>query len=162
MLCCRAEGLHRQRLSLTDRLAGAVRSAVSSSDGASAGASSKSCSMMVPRLCRPLWPVELAPLGDPADVPQAVLAALGIPRARPAGAGWRSEPADRLLAALADRRLLPGVPVQRAPAGGVSPPSRAHTTSDRSGLAQEPHEHVPTRGEAGPGDPGPAAVAVCE
>src|SRR5262249_51947422 len=55
-----------------------------------------------------VWLVELAPLGDPADVPQAVLAALGIPERgllERAGAP-AADPVERLLATLAGRRLL--------------------------------------------------------
>ncbi|RAY13761.1 AfsR/SARP family transcriptional regulator [Actinomadura craniellae] len=49
--------------------------------------------------------VDLAPLGDGAEVPQAMLSALGLreSRLRPEGSG---QAADRLVAALADRRLL--------------------------------------------------------
>src|SRR5262245_48645984 len=55
-----------------------------------------------------VWLVELAPLSDPAEVPQAVLATLGI-RERgllERAGGPVAEPVERLLAALADRRLL--------------------------------------------------------
>ena len=55
-----------------------------------------------------VWMVELAPLSDQADVPQSVLAALGL-RERgllERGRGPVTEPLDRLLGALAGRRLL--------------------------------------------------------
>src|SRR5262249_31576758 len=55
-----------------------------------------------------VWMVELAPLSDQADVPQSVLAALGL-RERgllERGGGPVTEPLDQLLGALAGRRLL--------------------------------------------------------
>ena len=60
-----------------------------------------------------VWFVELAPVGDGADLPQAVLAALGL-RGQPAATGARSAlgieqaetPEDRLAAALASRSLV--------------------------------------------------------
>ncbi|HKA10504.1 MAG TPA: BTAD domain-containing putative transcriptional regulator [Candidatus Dormibacteraeota bacterium] len=55
-----------------------------------------------------VWMVELAPLSDQADLPQSVLAALGL-RERSLlerGRGPVTEPLDGLLGALAGRRLL--------------------------------------------------------
>jgi predicted ATPase len=59
------------------------------------------------RLPGEVWRVELAPLTDPAELPQAVLTALRLRgrmlSARP-GAG---EPMQRLQEALASRKMLP-------------------------------------------------------
>jgi predicted ATPase/DNA-binding SARP family transcriptional activator len=52
-----------------------------------------------------VWFVELAPVGDGADVPQAVLAALGV-RDQVLGGPVEGEPVDRLAAALGTRRVL--------------------------------------------------------
>ncbi|TDD67551.1 helix-turn-helix domain-containing protein [Actinomadura darangshiensis] len=52
------------------------------------------------------WLVELAPVTEPAEVPAAVLTALGLREAPPITAGPPPDPADRLVAALSGRRLL--------------------------------------------------------
>ncbi|SEG12468.1 Predicted ATPase [Thermomonospora echinospora] len=59
-----------------------------------------------------VWAVELAPVGDPAEVPHTVLAALGLretkiitPRGVP-GSLETADPLDRLSAALGGKRLL--------------------------------------------------------
>jgi predicted ATPase len=57
------------------------------------------------RITAPAWLAELAPVTDPAEVPYAVLEALGL-RERsiaPHGADMAGDPVDRLCAALADR-----------------------------------------------------------
>jgi predicted ATPase/DNA-binding SARP family transcriptional activator len=57
------------------------------------------------RLTAPAWFAELAPVTDPAEVPYAVLDALGL-RERsiaPRGADMAGDPLDRLCAALSDR-----------------------------------------------------------
>ncbi len=56
-----------------------------------------------------MWFVPLAPVRDALDVPQAVLAALGVPEAtRSAETGWITvlPPLDRLTDALARQRLV--------------------------------------------------------
>ena len=60
------------------------------------------------RITVPAWFAELAPVTDPAEVPYAVLDALGL-RERsiaPRGADMAGDPVDRLGAALADREAV--------------------------------------------------------
>ncbi|QKG21016.1 BTAD domain-containing putative transcriptional regulator [Actinomadura verrucosospora] len=55
------------------------------------------------------WLVELAPVTDPAEVPAAVLTALGLrdtPQPLPGQRAAPSDPADRVVAALSGRRML--------------------------------------------------------
>ena len=60
------------------------------------------------RLAVPAWFAELAPVTDPAEVPYAVLDALGLRERSIAsrGADMAGDPADRLCAALADREAV--------------------------------------------------------
>ncbi|HEU5031465.1 MAG TPA: BTAD domain-containing putative transcriptional regulator [Spirillospora sp.] len=55
------------------------------------------------------WLVELAPVTDPAEVPAAVLTALGLreaPQPRPGQRAAPSDPLDRVVTALSGRRML--------------------------------------------------------
>jgi predicted ATPase/DNA-binding SARP family transcriptional activator len=61
---------------------------------------------LVDRVPDGVWLVELAPLTDGTELPQAVLAAMGLRDLGPLGLGPVSEPLDRLVAVLRSRNLV--------------------------------------------------------